>query len=164
MSATPIDELHHIMDINVWSNKLILDWLLQSPIAVGQIILISSGSTVLANKGWGAYTLSKTALNVLARMYAHEFSSTHISAIAPGLIESQMMDYICEQADSDKFPALKRIQQARGTKTMLTPTQAAERIISSLVSLKAFESGSYVDLRQILAPEEYDQLMNFKVT
>ena len=73
MSATSIGDLQTIMDINVWSNKFILDWLLKSDIRIKQILLMSSGAAVLGNKGWGGYALSKATLNMLGRLYAHEF-------------------------------------------------------------------------------------------
>ncbi|WP_305907774.1 SDR family NAD(P)-dependent oxidoreductase [Methylomarinum sp. Ch1-1] len=154
-----LDELKQLMDINVWANKVVLDWLLASGIRVEQILLISSGAAVLGNKGWAGYALSKAALNMLAKLYAHEFPETHISAVAPGLIDSTMIDYLCHDADSEKFPALKRIHKAREENKILSPVAAAERILEALSRLKDLESGSFIDLRQILAPEEYHELM-----
>ncbi|MES9988256.1 MAG: SDR family NAD(P)-dependent oxidoreductase [Candidatus Thiodiazotropha endolucinida] len=159
ISKTSLDELQQIMDINLWPNKIILDWLLQSHIKVDQILLLSSGAAILGNKGWGGYALSKCALNMLGRLYAHEFPATHIASIAPGLIESDMMDYLCTQADSEEYPALQRLQQARRDGAVLSPLQGAERILETLSRLKEFESGSYIDLRQILAPDEYQALI-----
>ncbi|MCU7941820.1 MAG: SDR family NAD(P)-dependent oxidoreductase [Candidatus Thiodiazotropha sp. (ex Cardiolucina cf. quadrata)] len=159
ISKTSLDELQQIMDINLWPNKIILDWLLQSHIKVDQILLLSSGAAILGNKGWGGYALSKCALNMLGRLYAHEFPATHIASIAPGLIESDMMDYLCTQADSEEYPALQRLQQARRDGAVLSPVQGAERILETLSRLKEFESGSYIDLRQILAPDEYQALI-----
>jgi NAD(P)-dependent dehydrogenase (short-subunit alcohol dehydrogenase family) len=159
ISKTSIDELLHIMDINLWSNKIILDWFLHKDININQILLVSSGASVMGNKGWGGYALSKCALNMLGRLYAHELPETHITAISPGLVESSMMDYLCTQADKEKYPAIDRIQQARSDGTILSPTEAAERILKSLPHLKEYESGSYIDLRQILAPDEYNALL-----
>lgn len=159
MSDTSLDDLQTIMNINVWSNKIILDWLLHANIAVKQILLMSSGAAVLGNKGWSGYALSKSALNMLARLYAHEFPATHITSIAPGIVDSKMMDYLCNECDSDEFPALKRIQQARRDGKVLSPNEAAIRILTALPHLKDYESGSFIDLRQILAPEEYAELM-----
>jgi NAD(P)-dependent dehydrogenase (short-subunit alcohol dehydrogenase family) len=159
ISKTSLQALQQMMDINLWPNKIILDWLLHSDIRIDQILLISSGAAVLGNKGWGGYALSKSALNMLGRLYAHEFPTTHISSIAPGLIESSMMDYLCDEADSEAYPALKRLQQARSEGVVLSPIKGAERILETLSRLKAFESGSYVDLRQILAPDEYQALI-----
>lgn len=160
MQDTSIQELQTIMDINVWANKFLLDCLLKSKIAIQQIVLMSSGAAVLGNKGWGGYALSKATLNMLGRLYAHEFQNTHITAIAPGLIDSQMMDYMCNEVDSSEFPALQRTQQAKSSGKVLSPTQAAERIMQSLPYLKQYESGSFIDLREILAPEEYAELMS----
>lgn len=159
MQDNSIAELQRLMDVNVWSNKCVLDYLLASGIKIDQIVLMSSGAAVLGNRGWGGYAISKAALNMLGRLYAHEFRHTHIAAIAPGLIESDMMAYMCAQVDSDQFPALKRIQQARKTGKVLSPLQAAERVLHALPYFKDYESGSYIDIRQILAPEEYAELM-----
>ncbi|MCG7897430.1 MAG: SDR family NAD(P)-dependent oxidoreductase [Candidatus Thiodiazotropha weberae] len=160
ISDTSLDELRQIMEINLWPNKVILDWLLKSELNIDQILLMSSGAAVLGNKGWGGYALSKSGLNMLGRLYAHELGETHITAIAPGLIESTMMDYLCNEADSHAYPALQRIRQAREEGKTLTPTAAAERILKALPEIKGFESGSYIDLRQILAPDEYETLIN----
>ncbi len=162
MAKTTIDEIRHIMDINVWSNKLVLDWFLAWDRPVTQIILISSGAAVLGNKGWGGYALSKATLNMLARLYAHEFPDTHISALAPGLIDTAMMDYLCNEPDPVLYPALNRIRNARGTDVMASPDVAAERIISVLEEVRGFPSGSFVDIRQILEPEEYQKLMSVR--
>lgn len=164
MQNTSIDELRAIMDINVWSNKCLLDWLLSARIDIKQIVLMSSGAAVLGNKGWGGYALSKAALNMLGRLYAHEFSNTHIISIAPGLIESSMMEYMCREVSSDEFPAIERIQQARKAKKVLSPRQAADRILQALPHFEDYESGSFVDIRRILAPDEYAELMNYRNT
>lgn len=160
MEETSVDELRRITDINVWSNKVILDWLLNRKFPVTQIVAISSGAAVLGNRGWGGYALSKASLNMLMRLYSHEFPETHLSAIAPGLIDSAMMDYLCEKPDPQAFPALQRIRDARGTEVMPGPSEAAERVLGVLEDLRGFESGSYVDIRQIIAPEEYENLLN----
>jgi len=159
MQDNSIAELQRLMDVNVWSNKCVLDYLLASGIQIEQIVLMSSGAAVLGNRGWGGYAISKAALNMLGRLYAHEFPNTHITAIAPGLIESSMMETMCTQVDSDRFPALKRIQKARREGRVLSPLQAAERILQALPHFKEYESGSYIDIRQILAPDEYAELM-----
>ena len=158
MSHLSVERLREIMDINVWSNKVILDWLLDSGIAIDQIVAISSGAAVLGNRGWAGYALSKATLNMLCRLYAHEFPDTHVAAIAPGLVDTRIIDTLCELSDTARFPALERIHAARGTETLLSPGAAAERILEALPGLREFESGSFVDLRQILAPEEYEAL------
>ncbi|MBT8440073.1 MAG: SDR family NAD(P)-dependent oxidoreductase [Gammaproteobacteria bacterium] len=159
MSDTSVEELENMMTTNVWSNKLILDFLLRSDIHVKQILLISSGAAVLVNKGWGGYALSKAALNMLGKLYAHEMPATHISAIAPGLVDTDMMDYLCNDVDGDAFPALQRLKDAQGTDSMQTPEVAARKIFEALPALKDFASGSFIDLRKIFSPDEYTDLM-----
>ncbi len=159
MHETSLLEFKRITDINVWSNKVILDWLLDSGINTQQIIAISSGAAVMGNKGWSGYALSKASLNMLIRLYSHEFSDTHLAAVAPGLIDTPMMDYLCEEPDPTEYPALARIREARGTPVMPEPRQAAERVMNIMDELRAFESGSFVDIRQIDAPEEYAALL-----
>lgn len=160
LAETSIRDVQRVMDINVWANKAVMDWLHQWGRPVKQVVMISSGASVLGNSGWGAYALSKSALNMLARLYSHEFPDTHVSAIAPGLIDSPLMDYLCVVPDPAQFPALQRIRDARGTDVMPNPREAAERVAQVLPELKRrFPSGSFVDIREITAPEEYRQLM-----
>ena len=159
MHKTPLAEIKRVMDINTWSNKVVLDWLHDQGRSVGQIILISSGAAVLGNKGWNAYALSKAALNMLTKLYAHELPLTHLCAIAPGLIDSPMMDYLCVEPSTDTFPALRRLRDARGTEVMPGPREAAERILAAWPYFKDYPSGSFIDIREILAPEEYQAMM-----
>ena len=163
LTETPVDDIRHVMDVNVWANKIIMDWLHRWGRPIEQVVMISSGASVLGNEGWGAYALSKSALNMLARLYCHEFPDTHISAIAPGLIDSALMDYLCVVPDPEQFPALQRIRDARGTDVMPKPREAADRVVQVLPALKEkFTSGSYVDIREILAPQEYEELMRMR--
>lgn len=158
LTQTPLDDLKKVMEVNVWANKAVMDWLYNWGRPVEQVVMISSGAAVLGNKGWGGYALSKATLNMLAKLYAHEFTNTHISAVAPGIIDTSMMDHLCEEADAEQFPALERLRQARGTVAMPGPSEAAERLISVLPELKNWPSGSFVDIREILDPEEYAKL------
>ncbi len=158
LTETPMAEAKRVMETNLWANKAIMDWLYQWGRPVQQVVMISSGAAVLGNKGWGSYGLSKAALNMLAKLYAHEFPHTHITALAPGIIDTAMMVHLCEEADADTFPALRRLREARGTDAMPTPEEAAERILSILPRLTEYPSGSFVDIREILDPEAYTRL------
>lgn len=157
MSDTPLDAARQVMDINVWANKVIMDWLHGADITIRQIVMISSGASVLGNRGWSGYALSKAALNMLARLYSHEFATTHISALAPGIIDTAMMHTLCE-ADGATFPAVERLRQARGTQAMPDAAGAAQRVIEVLSLLRERPSGSFVDLREILDPAGYAAL------
>ena len=158
LSATPLDAVKAVMEVNLWANKAVMDWLNAWGKPIQQIVMISSGAAVLGNKGWGGYALSKAALNMLARLYAHEFPQTHIAAVAPGIIDTAMMDHLCGQADAEAFPALQRLRQARGTDAMPGPWVAAEKLVSVLPRLRERPSGSFLDVREFLDPEAYAKL------
>jgi len=158
LSEAPLAEVKRVMDVNLWANKTVMDWLHAWGRPVDQVIMMSSGASVLGNKGWGGYALSKAALNMLARLYAHEFPRTHIAALAPGIIDTAIMDHLCEEADAQAFPALQRLREARGSSAMPDPTTAAERIVSVLPALRDWPSGRFVDIREILDPEAYARL------
>ncbi len=147
-----LNELGHVMDINVWSNKILLDYLYQSKVELNQVVAISSGAAVNGNKGWGAYSLSKASLNMLIKLYAAEYENTHFISLAPGLVDTRMQDLLCDQSivDETVFPSVAKLRAARGTEAMPGPTQAAENITRVLAKLKQeCASGEFVDMRNI---------------
>jgi NAD(P)-dependent dehydrogenase (short-subunit alcohol dehydrogenase family) len=158
LSATPLADVKQVMETNVWANKAVMDWLHAWGRPLRQVVMISSGASILGNRGWGGYALSKATLNMLARLYAHEFPDTHIAALAPGIIDTAMMDHLCEEADADAFPALERLRRARGTEAMPDPRRAAQQVLSVLPQLNEWPSGSFVDIREILDPKGYAKL------
>jgi NAD(P)-dependent dehydrogenase (short-subunit alcohol dehydrogenase family) len=138
------------MRVNVWANKVILDWLIERQIPIDQVVAISSGAAVNLHYGWGGYALSKAALNNLMTLYAREMPDTHVVALAPGLIDTGMQDYLCEEVDSDEFPSVQKLKDARGTENMPGPREAAEQIIDLLADLRDnHESGAFVDIRKL---------------
>jgi benzil reductase ((S)-benzoin forming) len=72
LQHTGLDEIKRVMDINVWSNKILIDLLISQEEPPKQIAAISSGASVYGNRGWNAYSLSKAALNMLIKLYARE--------------------------------------------------------------------------------------------
>ncbi|WP_456463379.1 SDR family NAD(P)-dependent oxidoreductase [Persephonella sp.] len=142
---TPIYEMNRMMDINVWANKVILDYFIDNRIYIDQVVAVSSGASVNGNRGWHGYSISKAALNMLIKLYSREMAQTHLVALAPGLILTPMLENFVLSADEKKFPSVKRIKNS----PKMTPEEAAERIFNLLPNLKNFESGSYVDIRKI---------------
>lgn len=146
-----LEQIERIMNINVWANKIILDWLFSSDISVKQVIAISSGAAVSASKGWACYSLSKVTLHKLIEHYATEFTDTHFCSLAPGLVDTAMQDYLCDDEGIliDQFPALQKFREARGTDMMPSPLTAAKSIIALTSSLLKLPSGRYADIRKI---------------
>jgi len=147
LDQTPLSEIREVMEINVWSNKTILDWLKGSGIPIKQIVLISSGAAVNGNRGWGAYSLSKATLNMLGKLYVHEFPETHLSSLAPGLVDTAMQDHLCDQVDREQFPSINKLRSARGTAAMPHPREAGELIAAVIPRLLGYPSGDFLDIR-----------------
>lgn len=149
LADTSMSEVTNIMDINVWSNKVIIDWLIKNNIKVKQLVLISSGASVNGNRGWGIYSISKASINMMARLYAHEMPDTHITAYAPGLVHTQMQEYLCHEVDTEKFPTVDNLINAFHTSAMPDIDTAAKLISNSFDKCLKFASGSFVDIRQL---------------
>nr|VFJ51843.1 MAG: NAD(P)-dependent dehydrogenase, short-chain alcohol dehydrogenase family [Candidatus Kentron sp. FW] len=151
LSRTPLMDLKSVMDINVWANKIIIDHLYADNRTVAQIVTISSGASVNGNRGWGGYSLSKAALNMLTKLYAREYPHTHFCALAPGIIHTPMAEDICRRlSDDERFPTVKEFCAKRNTRYMLTPQQAAQAMIDAIGRLPALVgSGEYADVRNL---------------
>lgn len=149
MSEASITDMKKTMDINLWSNKVVLDWLFKHIKVIEQVVAISSGAAVNGNRGWNGYSLSKAALNMLVKLYASENLDTHFCALAPGLVDTAMQDYLCSQKETEKFPSLERIQSCRGTEAMPTAEQLASKLIETFSKVKSLETGCFVDIRKM---------------
>lgn len=149
MNETTTPDLEHMMRVNVWANKAILDWLIERQLPVQHVVAISSGAAINMNYGWGGYSLSKATLNGLVRLYADEMPDTHLTAYAPGLIDTPMQDYLCGQVSSDEYPSVQKLKDARDTENMPGPRQAADTLLASLEKLRELESGAFVDIRKM---------------
>ncbi len=150
LHQTDVHDLEHLMRINLWASKLILDWLIERQLPVAQVLAISSGAAVNMSYGWGGYSLSKAALNNLVRLYAHEMPDTHLVSLAPGLVDTAMQDYLCEEVDHQEYPSVEKLRQARGTDDMPDARQSAANILKLLPQLsRDHDSGAFVDIRDL---------------
>jgi NAD(P)-dependent dehydrogenase (short-subunit alcohol dehydrogenase family) len=148
MSEVSVDDLERLMRVNVWANKAMLDWLFDT-LTVRQVIGLSSGASIKGERGWGAYSISKAALNMLLKIYAHERPDCHFTALAPGLVASEMQESI-KDLDDPRFPSLERLRAARGTEAMPSPADLGPRIAQIIADeLQKHPSGGFVDIRKI---------------
>lgn len=148
---TSLDEIKKVMNVNVWSNKVLIDLLFHRLNSIDQIVAISSGASVSGSRGWNAYSLSKATLNMLINLYSKEFLQTHFCALAPGLIDTGMQDYIYglpEHAER-KYPAVHKLKQSKGTPQMPDSETAAKIVASGIERAKKYESGEFLDVRNI---------------
>jgi benzil reductase ((S)-benzoin forming) len=144
-----LNDLKSVMNVNLWSQQMLLQTLFKSQISIKRVIGLSSGAAVNGNKGWGGYSLSKAAFNMLIKLYASEKNETHFLAMAPGLVDTAMQNVICDEVSAEEFPSVGRIQQNRGTANMPMPYEFASKFYDQLGRLEEFGSGSFVDLRHI---------------
>ncbi len=144
LSQTDLSAIKDVMELNVWANKELID-ALSSYAAVKQVVGISSGAAVNGSKGWGAYSLSKSALNMLLKIYAHELPEIHFTALAPGIIKTPMTDHIVEKVDDAEFPSAKKLKESY----IQTPEEAAKNLLYLFPKLLTYESGSFVDVREM---------------
>ena len=149
LKDSPLPGLKRIMNINLWSNKIICDFLIERQGAVKQVVSVSSGASRSGHRGWSGYAISKVSLNMLTQLYAAENPDTHYTALAPGLIDTAMQDYIYTTPPIDKFPALNRLREARGTDAMPDPAEAAKNLLACFPRLLKLENGSFADIRKL---------------
>ena len=151
LKDTEIEEIKKVMDVNVWANKVLIDVLFKQLDSVHQIVAISSGAAVSGTRGWSAYSLSKATLNMLIDLYSREHPHTHFCALAPGLIETGMQDYLnnLPEAYEKKFPVVKKLKEARGTDSMPKPEEAAGIVADAIQKVAYHKSGSFLDVRNM---------------
>ena len=149
LKDTSLEEIEDVMDINVWANKILIDVLFKLNIPIKQVAAISSGAAVSGSRGWNVYSISKAALNMVINLYSKEQENTHFLALAPGLIDTNMQEYLCNIPDTDKYPTVNFLKDARGTESMPSPIEAAKPIADAIEKSKELPSGSFVDIRKM---------------
>lgn len=151
LSEVDIADLKMTMDVNVWSNKILLETLFDLQIRVDRVLAISSGAAVSGHRGWAGYGLSKATFVMLIKLFANEHPETHFLSLAPGLIETDMQSTIRELKQDEAFPSFGRLRAAHGTPDMPDPTDAARQIFHMLGGpMGAVPSGSFADIRDPL--------------
>lgn len=149
MSEVGVADMKQVIEVNVWSNKFLLDLLFSLEKNITQVIGLSSKASLRSTPGWGPYSMSKAGLNMLMNIYAKEHTSTHFTAFAPGLVDSEIQDTIYAIKDIDKYPTVRRLREARYTDTMPTAIAAAPMLIKGIEMLLNNESGGFMDVRDM---------------
>lgn len=67
-----------------------------SPQTVARTIMVSSGASTKAYRGWGAYCMSKAALNMMTATLAVEEPRVFAVAVRPGVVDTEMQRVIRE--------------------------------------------------------------------
>jgi NAD(P)-dependent dehydrogenase (short-subunit alcohol dehydrogenase family) len=108
-----------VMAINVTANwQLIrtMDPLLQRS-AAGRAVFVTSGLAAAARAYFGAYAVSKAALEVLVRTYAAECAATKVRAnlFSPGQTRTRMMASAFPGVDPESLPPPEEVAKAMVT-------------------------------------------------
>jgi len=138
-------EFGDIFNVNVWSNKLIIDNLLKRNQA-SHIISISSGAALKSYYGWSLYCSSKAALKQLISCYAQENPRVRFVSLAPGIIKTKMQDSI-KEVKAERIPSVKKFHDLYDT--MQTPDECADKILNNLFDIFERAEDSYFDLRSL---------------
>lgn len=107
----------------------------------GRIVFTSSGASVRAYAGWGAYGSSKAAINHLTLTLAAEEPDVTSVAIRPGVVDTDMQKevrghaHIMDAQDTEKFKTLHE------TGKSLRPEQPGSVIARLAVSAEKEFSG-----------------------
>lgn len=149
MQNTSLSDIRNVMDVNVWSNKVLIDLIAVYAKGTKQIVAISSGAAVSGSRGWNAYSLSKATLNMLVKLYAQELPAIHFTALAPGVVDTAMQEYIFSIEDTERFPILERLQKAKACNQLPSADDQAGLLISAFDMVREFESGSFLDVRSM---------------
>ena len=147
-----LNDLQHTMNVNVWSNKLILDAMFRNERTVRQVVTVSSGAAVSGNRGWSGYSISKAALNMLTKTYSAERSETHFCALAPGVVDTPIQDRLLAREPDPRYATIETLRAKRGTDEMPGPGEAACRLLDAFERLpKLVPSGHFADIRSLPA-------------
>jgi NAD(P)-dependent dehydrogenase (short-subunit alcohol dehydrogenase family) len=144
LDQTYLMMLKRSMSREVWRNKQLID-VLDLYAKVRQIVAVSSSEANLCSKGWGSYSIAKSALNAMIKTYASEKPWTHFSAIDPGVVMTSELKRIFEHTDPKLFPSIKRMREG----PVLTPEVAAKRFLSACGVAIEYKSGSFLDIKSM---------------
>jgi len=145
VSDLSVSQFNEIFNVNVLANKIILDRLLLNKTNLKQIIGISSGAALKSYYGWSLYCCSKAAFKQLLSTYAQEYPNIQFTSLAPGIIKTDMQNYI-NSLDKNIFPSVEKFQQMFDN--METAEVVANRIVNKLELIASQPSGLFVDIRE----------------
>jgi NAD(P)-dependent dehydrogenase (short-subunit alcohol dehydrogenase family) len=131
---TDCEELERVLDVNV-VGPFRLSKVVAGSMALrgsGVIVHVSSDASVNAYPTWGAYSVSKAALDHMARLWAAELGELGVRAFAvdPGEMDTDM--------HRDALPDANRAELAR-------PDDVAERIVRMIETAHATPNGARLE-------------------
>jgi len=142
-----ITDFTDIFNVNVFANKIIIDYIIENQPQIKNIIGVSTGASLKAYYGWSLYCTSKAAFKQLISTYAEENPKIHFISLAPGIVKTSMQEYI-KQVDPNNIPSVSKFHNMFDT--MDTADKVATKIITNLTYINQLPTGDYFDLRTII--------------
>lgn len=139
-----ISHFRNVMMVNVWANKILLDYLLETCANIDQVVAVSSRAAVSPYRGSGAYCISKSALNMLISLYATENPATHFSTISPPIVDTAIQDYLTGFPSDERYHYLEALKNYQTNGGMLSPDDAAPVLLQAFELARKYPSGSFV--------------------
>ncbi len=124
--------------------KYFQDWEIEK-----RILNISSGAAINPYYGWSPYCTGKAGLDMLTRCVATEQEKlphpTHIMAVAPGIIDTDMQTIIRSTTD-EQFIYRKKFVELKESGQLVPPNLAGKKLVELLFS-DEFSNGEITDIR-----------------
>ena len=149
LNKIKLHDLETSFTINTWANKVIIDYMIMNNIEVKQVVAISSGASQKTYTGWGEYSISKAALNMMIQVYAEEHPDIHFLSVSPGPIDTPMQDYINKNIDGRKYKWKKKFSDMKKNNDLPEASWVADNLHQIMPTLKKYKSGSFLDLRNL---------------
>ena len=141
------DSIMQVMKTNFFSNKIILDYILNNIDKSNlNIIAISSGASQNPISGWSSYCISKASLNMLISCYAKEYPQHHFVSLCPGFVKSDMQKQI-KNINPIEFPEIVGIQEKFDKMPM--PKEVANLFIKKIEKIQNIQSGKFLRLNNL---------------
>lgn len=149
-----LEELQHVLAVNVLANKAIMDLMLASKHRPLACVLSASMAGLRFRAGTLPYSMSKAALSALGGVYAEENKDIFFAVLGLCNVNTSLSRQVTFSTRTADFPDLKSLQQrALSPGYMISPAQRANDIVSVINAPDEYgvESGKFVDMRAALA-------------
>lgn len=148
---TPVDGLRAVLELNVVAVKWVLDLLLGQQSPPRQVVFSASVSGIRQRAGMLSYSVSKAALNALAKVYHLENPQVFFAVLGLCNVDTKVAQTIL-QAD-ERFPELVALRERSSQPGyIVSPAKRAEDIVALLGRRQAMalQSGQFYEVRQLL--------------
>jgi benzil reductase ((S)-benzoin forming) len=152
MTNVALEDIQYLMTVNVWANKMILDLLLGSGVAIETCIVSASIAGVRARSGFNGYAISKATLNMMMKLYALENPETFFAVLGLCLVDTRLGRHVLNTPLEGDFPESVSLRERAKTKGYLATAEQRALDIDALISgnfREVLPNGEFVDIRSL---------------